>query len=122
MGLGVSSTKYFTPSLPFIYNGINSTIGLDIYYNNVESTFTAYYENPDREVLETTNMKTIILGLSLHAGPAITIFESINIKPNLGIAMLYEINAENKEAISGIIIIPSLELSYILDKNKWHLT
>ena len=118
LGLGVSSTKYFTPSLPFIYNGINSTIGLDIYYNNVESTFTAYYENPDREVLETTNMKTIILGLSLHAGPAITIFESINIKPNLGIAMLYEINAENKEAISGIIIIPSLELSYILDKNK----
>ena len=118
LGLGVSSTKYFTPSLPFIYNGINSTIGLDIYYNNVESTFTAYYENPDREVLETTNMNTIIFGLSLHAGPAITIFESINIKPNLGIAMLYEINSKNKEAISGLMIIPRLELSYILDKNK----
>ena len=118
LGLGVSSTKYFTPSLPFIYNGINSTIGLDIYYNNVESTFTAYYENPDREVLETANMNTIILSLSLHAGPAITIFESINIKPNLGIAMLYEINSKNKEAISGLMIIPRLELSYILDKNK----
>ena len=63
-------------------------------------------------------MNTIILNLSLHGGSAITIFESINIKPNLGIAMLYEINSKNKEAISGIMIIPSLELSYILDKNK----
>ena len=82
IGIGLTSSKYFTPSIPFNYDGLNVSIGFDLLYNNVESTYTVIYQNPYIELLETENYNSILLGLSISAGSSITLFETINIKPS----------------------------------------
>ena len=114
VGIGLTSSKYFTPSIPFNYDGLNVSIGFDLLYNNVESTYTVIYQNPYIELLETKNYNSILLGLSISAGSSITLFKTINIKPSFGMQFQYEIGQGEQEEVSGVIALPSITFSYML--------
>ncbi len=118
IGIGLTSSKYFTPSIPFNYDGLNASIGFDLLYNNVESTYTKISQNPYIELLETKNYNPILLGLYISAGSSITLFETINIKPSFGIQFQYEISKGEQEEVSGVIALPSITFSYMLNKSK----
>ena len=118
IGIGLTSAKYFTPSIPFNYDGLNASIGFDLLYNNVESTYTAISQNPYIELLETKNYNSILLGLSISAGSSITLFETINIKPSFGMQFQYEISQGEQEEVSGVIALPTITFSYMLNKSK----
>ena len=118
IGIGLTSSKYFTPSIPFNYDGLNVSIGFDLLYNNVESTYTAIYQSPYIELLETKNYNSILLGLSISAGYSIMLFETINIKPSFGMQFQYEISEGEQEEVSGVIALPSITFSYMLNKSK----
>ena len=118
IGIGLTSSKYFTPSIPFNYDGLNVSIGFDLLYNNVESTYDVISQSPYIELLETKNYNSILLGLSISAGSSITLFETINIKPSFGMQFQYEISQGEQEEVSGVIALPSITFSYMLNKSK----
>ena len=84
----------------------------------MESTYTVIYQNPHIELLETENYNSILLGLSISAGYSITIFETINVKPSFGMQFQYEISEGEQEEVSGVIALPTITFSYMLNKSK----
>ena len=92
--------------------------GFTPFHNNCSGKHTGMLALAKQLGAETENYNSILLGLSISAGSSITLFETINIKPSFGMQFQYEIIQGEQEEVSGVIALPSITFSYMLNKSK----
>ena len=113
VGIGFSSTKYFTNSSSFRYNGLSSSINFDLFYVNTKRSSIESYENTDGDYWKNDQINSLAFSVSGAIGASYNIYGSLNIKPMLGISFLYLVHLDEKATESVFAPMPVLNISYL---------